>query len=672
MKQRTALAFLVAFALVIVGFSGHALGANLSLQATSDGFTSATQFMRGDSIYLNIVVDDSTDLAGCAFTVTYNATLLDPPATTAEGTPVDNSVTSVFPFTFQGEEMHRENSAESGKVYLAGATINESTGGAKPGQTDAVLFTLIFKVKNDAAIGSTFSFGLEQTELMNPAAGYGTDVDSDGVYDPGDGDEKDPVTVLVGAVAQGEEGYDNFDCANPPCAFPEIQNNLPVSGEALEVVATPTYSVGGTIAYAGPQTGNILVGVFKSAAPGLESLVSATMIAAPGDFSIADVPQGTGYYLAAFRDSDGGADLGAGQVDMDPSEAQGMLLTPFDVTANVSGLFLTLTDPDNNGDGIPDYWYPGIGGANDDFDQDGYTNLVEYQNQTDPTVEDAPFGTGYDAATDGRGPYQVVNLSPVNRGVQPGGSFELTVNYDVTDGNSLLSGLDISIHFDSSKVSYEGYNNFSEIGDTTSPPTLLDDTQNEDGDASTDKRINMSWSSISKQWPNVTLPAVLAKLNFKLSDTMTEGESYINVSAFDKDPDYSFYGTGSTVFVQDWTVDIDANSEAKPLTDGLLAIRYLFRYHLAGPSWIEGFVAGNAERNTAAEIESYLADAVTSLALDIDGNGECKPLTDGLLLIRYLFRYNLAGPSWVEGFVASNATRTTAAEIEAYLQSIMP
>lgn len=237
MKQRTALAFLVAFALVIVGFSGHALGANLSLQATSDGFTSATQFMRGDSIYLNIVVDDSTGLAGCAFTVTYNANLLDPPATTAEGTPVDNSVTSVFPFTFQGEEMHRENSAESGKVYLAGATINESTGGAKPGQTDAVLFTLIFKVKNDAAIGSTFSFGLAQTELMNPAAGYGID-DGDGVYEEGV-DSKEPVTVLVGALAQGEAGYENFDCANPPCAFPEITNNLPQSSGDLEVVACP-------------------------------------------------------------------------------------------------------------------------------------------------------------------------------------------------------------------------------------------------------------------------------------------------------------------------------------------------------------------------------------------------------------------------------------------------
>jgi hypothetical protein len=239
MKQRTALALLAAFALVMVGFSSHAFGAALSLQATSDGNTPATQFMGGDSIYLNIVVNDSVGLAGCAFTVTYDATLLDPPATTAEGTPVDNSVSSVFPFTFQSQQMHRENSAESGKVYLAGATINESTGGAKPGQTDAVLFTLIFKVKNDAPIGSIFRFRLEQTELMNPAAGYGTDVDGDGNYEPEAGDTKEPVAVLVGAVAQGEAGYDNFDCSNPPCAFPVIADNLPQNSGDLEVVSCP-------------------------------------------------------------------------------------------------------------------------------------------------------------------------------------------------------------------------------------------------------------------------------------------------------------------------------------------------------------------------------------------------------------------------------------------------
>ena len=42
-------------------------------------------------------------------------------------------------------------------------------------------------------------------------------------------------------------------------------------------------------------------------------------------------------------------------------------------------------------------------------------------------------------------------------------------------------------------------------------------------------------------------------------------------------------------------------------------------------------------RTSAEEISSYLEEA--SSELDIDGDGESKPLTDGLLLIRYLFGF---------------------------------
>ena len=46
-------------------------------------------------------------------------------------------------------------------------------------------------------------------------------------------------------------------------------------------------------------------------------------------------------------------------------------------------------------------------------------------------------------------------------------------------------------------------------------------------------------------------------------------------------------------------------------------------------------------------IASYLTDADSQL--DIDGDGESKPLTDGLLLIRYLFGFS--GDSLVSGAI---------------------
>jgi len=56
--------------------------------------------------------------------------------------------------------------------------------------------------------------------------------------------------------------------------------------------------------------------------------------------------------------------------------------------------------------------------------------------------------------------------------------------------------------------------------------------------------------------------------------------------------------------------------------------------------------------------------------LDIDGNDKVDALTDGLLILRYLI--GLQGAALVNGVVANDATRTTAEEIEAHLETLMP
>ena len=56
------------------------------------------------------------------------------------------------------------------------------------------------------------------------------------------------------------------------------------------------------------------------------------------------------------------------------------------------------------------------------------------------------------------------------------------------------------------------------------------------------------------------------------------------------------------------------------------------------------------------------------LRLDIDGDGESKPLTDGLLLIRYLFGFS--GDSLISGAIGVGAERDTAEEVEAYIKSV--
>ena len=110
--------------------------------------------------------------------------------------------------------------------------------------------------------------------------------------------------------------------------------------------------------------------------------------------------------------------------------------------------------------------------------------------------------------------------------------------------------------------------------------------------------------------------------------------------------------------------DIDEDGQAQPLTDGLLMIRHLFGF--SGTALINGAVAAGAERREAAEIESYLTE--NSAALDIDGDGKALPLTDGLLIIRYLFGFS--GDALVQGAIAADAKIKQATEVEAQLFAV--
>ena len=54
--------------------------------------------------------------------------------------------------------------------------------------------------------------------------------------------------------------------------------------------------------------------------------------------------------------------------------------------------------------------------------------------------------------------------------------------------------------------------------------------------------------------------------------------------------------------------------------------------------------------------------------LDIDGNGTVDALTDAVLVMRYTF--GLRGQPLIVGAIGPGATRTTAAQIEAYLANL--
>jgi len=108
--------------------------------------------------------------------------------------------------------------------------------------------------------------------------------------------------------------------------------------------------------------------------------------------------------------------------------------------------------------------------------------------------------------------------------------------------------------------------------------------------------------------------------------------------------------------------DIDDDDQILPLTDGLLLMRYLFGFREA--ALIEGVSMEAAGRQTSAEIADFIE--VNQSFFDIDGDGDVQALIDGLLFIRYLFGFE--GAALVQDAQSSSAVRQTAPEIALYVQ----
>ncbi|MGB0445503.1 MAG: M4 family metallopeptidase, partial [Porticoccaceae bacterium] len=111
--------------------------------------------------------------------------------------------------------------------------------------------------------------------------------------------------------------------------------------------------------------------------------------------------------------------------------------------------------------------------------------------------------------------------------------------------------------------------------------------------------------------------------------------------------------------------DLDGNGSTDALTDGLLMLRYMFG--LRDEDLLDTAVANDApltDNEIKARIETMYLNA------DIDNSSQIDALTDGLLLLRYLF--GLRGDSLIAGAVSTTAERSTAIAIESYIQAAIP
>lgn len=107
-------------------------------------------------------------------------------------------------------------------------------------------------------------------------------------------------------------------------------------------------------------------------------------------------------------------------------------------------------------------------------------------------------------------------------------------------------------------------------------------------------------------------------------------------------------------------LDFDGNGTEDALTDGILFMRYLSGYTDA--ALVDGALGTGATRTTGADITAFLDQADCTAMKDIDGDGTVDAATDGLLMVRYLFGFS--GQALIQDALATNAKRTTGDSIQ--------
>jgi len=238
----------------------------------------------------------------------------------------------------------------------------------------------------------------------------------------------------------------------------------------------------------------------------------------------------------------------------------------------------------------------------------------------------------------------------------------ISVKYDTSDNNSNLTGLGLRMHYNSSELTFLGFDSLFETNNILA--INLQDSSNFDNDEFTDSYISLSWASAYLDWPG-NLPKELFSARFEVADDEALEVSQINFSSISTAVGYELESQPYDLQIIPVSWDFDKNGVLDALTDGILLLRYAFGLR---NNALTNYVIASDSPISATEVEDYL-EKVAPMA-DIDGDGAVDALTDGLLLLRYAFEGR--GNDLIGNVISNNATRTSAADIEAYIESHMP
>ncbi|MBC6478800.1 MAG: hypothetical protein GDA56_14540 [Hormoscilla sp. GM7CHS1pb] len=266
-----------------------------------------------------------------------------------------------------------------------------------------------------------------------------------------------------------------------------------------------------------------------------------------------------------------------------------------------------------------------------------------------------------------------VTPSEPTKAVEPNTSVSFDVNYSTEPAETPTTGIVFQMHWDSSQVAFDPVTGLTEHFPLGAQPisAVLDDPITNgglDGDPNTDKYILQAWVDADGNWPNNPNPT-LYTANFTTLPGFSGTQINFGANSDDLPANSNFVPSSIALTspapspAPSPALDIDGNGVIDALTDGLVAIRYLFGFR--GETLTEDVVGEGATRDTS-EIVTYL-DEMGDIMLDVDGNGTAGALTDGILFMRHALGFS--DQALISGAVSEDATRTTASAINEHLQS---
>jgi hypothetical protein len=377
-------------------------------------------------------------------------------------------------------------------------------------------------------------------------------------------------------------------------------------------------------------------------------------------------------------------------------------------------------DSDNDGVGDNADAFPNDATEVADTDLDGIGNNADPDDDNDG-VADADDGDPLNADI-GIQPSQLISVAGNPLGVN-GHSTRISLSYDTSDGNNQLPGIGFRVHFNSEMLTYnqdpnncmngydgddhdEGHEDDHGAGDfhgfcgseygyeedeehgheeehESEEHNLLhyvynslivngdgpyQDDSDFDNDTSTDKYIIFGWAALGGDFPNVTLPTALLDVVFDVNWEAFDQASIttpINFSKVSTTEGYNFEATNYTLNVLPATWDFDGNGQADALTDGLILLRHAFG--VRGASLTDSVMATDSTM-TSDEVQVAVEKAL--VIADVDGDGNVDALTDGLIVLRYMF--GLTGETLMDGVVSANATRASSESVQEHIELYMP